>query len=55
MEIAGALEFIDKFRDQGQGGSVFDGNFIEGAIVLDRSEASSFLGDKEKWASHGGF
>ena len=52
-KVARALQLIDEFRDQGQWGSVFDGDVAQVSIVLNRLEAVALLFDKEKGAGDG--
>jgi hypothetical protein len=47
-ENTGVSEFIDYFRDKGESHSVRNGSFIERTIVLDWSERTIFLLNKEE-------
>jgi hypothetical protein len=52
-EVTSALEFVNEVGDQRQRCGILDRNVIQITIVLDGTEASSFLCDEEKRAGHG--
>jgi len=49
------LELIDKLRDEWERVMVLNSPFIELAVVIDRSEGSTFLFDKKEGSGIGTF
>jgi len=54
-EVLGSAELRDKFRDERERVSIFDGYGVQRAIVLDQLERTIFLLNEEHWGCDRGF
>jgi len=54
-EVLGSSELRDKFRDERERVSIFDGYSVQCTIVLDQSERTILLLNEEHWGCDRGF